>query len=437
MEKYDSYKFSGIDWIGEIPTHWETVKLKYLTESRKELSEDGREELLSVTESRGIVKRREFKGNDENLSRSENLTGYRLVKQGNLVNNIMLMWKRGLGVSPYDGIVSPAYSVFSFMNNCHPAYFHYLLRSEEYITEFRRNSTGVVLSRLRLYDDSFGSVFSHYPPVNEQQLISRYLDKKTKQIDSLIEKIQKKIELLKEQRTSLINQCVTKGLDPNVEMKDSGVEWVGEIPKHWGYVKLSRLVESSELGENYSTTNEDTGIPVLKMGNLGRGKIILEKLEFLKDLSDLDNLLILKKGDFLFNTRNSSDLVGKTCLWCGSLDRVTFNSNILRVHFNHLTTSQYMIFLFNSKSILDLLKITSKGTTNVSAIYFKDLIQISLPIPPLKQQNHIIDFLSPKLSQISKLIEKEDQRISIIREYRQSLISSAVTGKVRVTEDMI
>ena len=186
----------------------------------------------------GKLQKKTLRGSDENLTRSESLEGYRIVKKGDLVSNIMLVWKRGLGVSSYEGIVSPAYSVFTFESECHPKYFNYLLRSDEFVTEFRRNSKGITMSRLRLYDDSFGNVYSHLPPLQEQQLISRYLDKKTEQVDSLIEKIHKKIELLKEQRTSLINQCVTKGLDPNVEMKDSGVEWIGEIPSHWGVIKI-------------------------------------------------------------------------------------------------------------------------------------------------------------------------------------------------------
>ncbi|MDC1319358.1 restriction endonuclease subunit S [Litorivicinus sp.] len=429
MNRYEEYQETGFEWLGKIPSNWGLSRVgKFFTE-RSEKVDDVTYPPLSVTMS-GIVDQL------SDVAKTNDGGNRKLVKKHDFVINSRSDRKGSSGISPRDGSVSLINIVLE-PRELDPQFIQYLFKNYYFKEEYFRNGKGIHWDLWTTRWDQLKNIKFPIPSNKEQKLISRYLDKKTEQIDSLIEKIQKKIELLKEQRTSLINQCVTKGLDPNVEMKDSGVEWIGEIPSHWGYVKLSRLVESSELGENYSTTNEDTGIPVLKMGNLGRGTIKLEKLEFLEDLSDLDNLLILKKGDFLFNTRNSSDLVGKTCLWCGSLDRVTFNSNILRVHFNHLTTSQYMIFLFNSKSILDLLKITSKGTTNVSAIYFKDLIQISLPIPPLKEQNHIIDFLSPKLSQISKLIEKEDQRISIIREYRQSLISSVVTGKVRVTEDMI
>jgi type I restriction enzyme S subunit len=443
MEKYDSYKFSGIDWIGEIPSHWEAVKLKYLTESRKELSEDGCEELLSVTESRGIVKRQELKGNDENLSRSENLTGYRLVKQGNLVNNIMLMWKRGLGVSPYNGIVSPAYSVFSFKNNCHPEYFHYLLRSEEYITEFRRNSTGVVMSRLRLYDDSFGSVFSYYPPLNEQQLISSYLDKKTEQIDSMIEKIKKKIELLKEQRTSLINQCVTKGLDPNVEMKDSGVEWIGQIPKHWDTKKVKYLIEDYlgiKIGPFGSSLKLDTltedGIKVYGQGNvikndftLGHRHIPIERFE-----SDFTQYEIYD-GDVLITMMGTT---GKSKVFKESYKRGILDSHLLRLRFkkNSFISELFTTILQESDYIFNQLKLTSKGSI-MEGLNSSIVKQLTLMTPPISEQQQIIEHLDNQNRLFDKTVYLEEKRIEFLKEYRQSLISSTVTGKVRVTEDMI
>jgi type I restriction enzyme, S subunit len=201
MTNHKEHQTSNLLWFGDIPSHWKAKRFKYLTKSRKELSKNGKEELLSVTEVRGIIKRRELKSDDENLSRSEDLTGYRHVKKGDLVSNIMLVWKRGLGVSPYNGIVSPAYSVFNFSSECHPDFYNYLVRSDEYITEFRKHSTGITMSRLRLYDDSFGAVLAHVPPIEEQKLISRYLDKKIDQIDKLIEKIQLKIHLLDEKHT--------------------------------------------------------------------------------------------------------------------------------------------------------------------------------------------------------------------------------------------
>jgi type I restriction enzyme M protein len=201
-------KDSGVDWIGEIPENWSLVKTKYFTKSEKNKSEYGEEELLSVSEYHGVIPRRNIREGEEHLSRSESLEGYLKVKKDQLVSNIMLMWKRGLGVSDFEGIVSPSYSVFSFINSF-PKYFHYLFRTDQYVSEFRRNSTGVIESRLRLYDDSFGSIKSHFPPNEEQVKIVEFLDNKTELIDKQISIEERRIELMKEYRKSLISEVVT------------------------------------------------------------------------------------------------------------------------------------------------------------------------------------------------------------------------------------
>jgi type I restriction enzyme S subunit len=205
-------KDSGVKWIGDIPCHWKLMSNKYFTQPRKNKSETGVEELLSVSEYHGVIPRRNIRVGEEHLTRSESLEGYLKVKKGDLVSNIMLMWKRGLGVSEFEGIVSPSYSVFSFIDS-NPRYFHYLFRTDQYVSEFRRNSTGVIESRLRLYDDKFGSIKSHYPPLSEQQQIVEYLDKQTQKIDLTIEKETQRIELLKEYRQSLISEVVTGKID--------------------------------------------------------------------------------------------------------------------------------------------------------------------------------------------------------------------------------
>ena len=201
-------KDSGVEWIGEIPSGWEVKKNKYFTQSQKNKSLKGEEELLSVSEYYGVIPRRNIREGEEHLTRSESLEGYLKVRKGELVSNIMLMWKKGLGVSEFDGIVSPAYSVFSFLNSV-PKYFHYLFRTNQYVSEFRKNSTGVIESRLRLYDDSFGSLMSHHPPLSEQEEIVSYLDEQTQLIDKTISVEERRIELLKEYRQSLISEVVT------------------------------------------------------------------------------------------------------------------------------------------------------------------------------------------------------------------------------------
>jgi len=208
-------KDSGVEWIGEIPNHWGVKLLKFVFNSIREKSETGEEELLSVLIKKGVVRRRDFLGEDsDNLTRSESLVGYIHCSKGNLVNNIMKMGFYCLGISDYDGIVSPGYSVFEMIdNNDYPKYWDYLLKTEIYVSEYRKRSKGIQESRMRLYDDYFLSIHSLYPPKTEQTKIIEHLDEQTQKIDSTIEKETQRIELLKEYRQSLISEVVTGKVD--------------------------------------------------------------------------------------------------------------------------------------------------------------------------------------------------------------------------------
>ena len=234
MQRYDTYKDSGVKWLGKIPGHWETMKSKYLWKESFSVSENGNEELLSVSQYDGVTP---AKGD----SRSESLKGYKIVSKNDLVINIMLAWLGGLGVSDYDGLVSPAYCIYKLCHASNPKYLHYLYKTPLYLAEFARHSSGVVPSRWRMYTDDFGQVISLLPPKKEQDAIVDYLDEKMAKIDAGIAQQQKMIELLNERKQIIINRTVTRGLNPDAKMKDSGVEWIGEIPVGWKMMALRFL----------------------------------------------------------------------------------------------------------------------------------------------------------------------------------------------------
>ena len=428
MKKYDSYKDSGVKWIGQIPNHWKLMTNKYFTKSQKNKSEFGDEVLLSVSEYQGVIPRRKIREGEEHLSRSESLVGYLKVRKGELVSNIMLMWKRGLGVSEYEGIVSPSYSVFSFKKS-EPKYFHYLYRTEQYVSEFRRNSTGVIESRLRLYDDSFGSLKSHFPPLHEQQQIVSYLDTKTSLINSLIEKTQKKIELLKEKRTSLINEVVTKGLNPTVEMKDSGVEWIGEIPNHWETTKLKFKGEVI-IGLSYKPENqvdENDGVLVMRSSNVQNGKPSFHDNVYVD--CKISDKLRTREGDILICSRNGSrKLIGKNCLITKEIEGMSWG-----VFMTMYRTPYYKFFywllnspVFKSQSGLFL-------TSTINQLTVSTLENMVVPYVSDKiEQQQIVEYLDKQTGIIDKTISIEEKRIELLNEYRQSLISEVVTGKRKV-----
>jgi type I restriction enzyme S subunit len=229
---------------------------------------------------------------------------------------------------------------------------------------------------------------------------------------------------------------VTKGCNPKVKLIDSRIKWVGNIPEHWEKIKINKIICSSELGGNYSGSTENDGIPLIKMGNIGRGEIVLDKLEYIDKSEVYDKNHILKKGDFLFNTRNSKELVGKVTLWNEELEVGLFNSNILRINFNKNIDNRFISYLFNSQSYIDCLNLISKGTTSVSAIYFKDLSQIDLCIPPYSEQKVIVDYLDVRIKEIKDLVSMEQKKIDLLKEYRQSLITEVITGKIDVRTNL-
>lgn len=203
-----SLKDSGVEWIGMIPEHWELHRFKSIFTECKSVTETGQEDLLSVSEYYGVARRIDKMEDGEYESRADSLVGYKVCKKDDLVINIMLAWKRGLGFSDFDGIVSPAYAVYRGKNIA-PHYFHYLMRTDMYVAEYKRNSKGIIDSRLRMYTDRFNNIMAIVPPLSEQQAIAAYLDEKCSKIDAATENIGKQIDALKRLKRALINEVVT------------------------------------------------------------------------------------------------------------------------------------------------------------------------------------------------------------------------------------
>ena len=203
-----SLKDSGIEWIGMIPEHWEVKRFKSIFSEWKSVTETGQEDLLSVSEYYGIARRIDKMDDGEYESRADSLIGYKICKKDDLVINIMLAWKRGLGFSDFDGIVSPAYAVYRGKNIV-PHYFHYLMRTDMYVAEYKRNSKGIIDSRLRMYTDRFNNIIAIVPPLSEQEAIASYLDEKCAKIGAAIENISKQIDASKRLKRALINEVIT------------------------------------------------------------------------------------------------------------------------------------------------------------------------------------------------------------------------------------
>ena len=431
---YDQYKDTGIPWLGKIPAHWEIERAKYFFNKVDERSKSGLEELLSVSEHFGVIKR---KDTNVNMFKAASYIGYKLCKKNDLVINSLWAWKGGLGISDFNGIISTAYSVFRFVHNeIFPKYFHYLFRSSFYLDAFRILSKGIWISRLQLNDDDFLNLFVVFPPKPEQTAIARFLDSKTTQIGQAIAQKQALIDRLKTYKQVLIQQAVTKGLNPDAPLKDSGVEWIGKIPAHWEVRKLKSLGIFSASGIDKKIKKNEKPIRIVNYTDVfGNRSHILKNSDRYMKVTAPENVVkkhSLKKGDLLFlpSSETYEDL-GLSALIDEDLINTSFSYHLLKFHFSFDIDHKYKKYLTNNHFVLEQFSRQGKGSTRkiLDRISFKNIIVI---LPPKPEQTAIANFLDRKTTQIDHSIALQEQEIKHLQAYKTVLIDQAVTGKIKV-----
>ena len=430
MRRYPEYKASGVDWIGEIPKHWKIVRGKFILSNKKEINSDLQcNNLLSLTLN-GVL--RKDMNSSEGLIPSDYRT-YQVFYPDNLVFKLIdlenIQTSR-VGIVPEKGIMSPVYIRLKCNSDLHERYYFYQYYDlyKKHIFNFLGKGVRSSLSPSNLLEIPLA-----FPLPFEQTQIANFLDRKTEQIDEFIRIKERQIKLLQEQRTTLINQAVTKGLDPNVEMKPSGVEWIGEIPRHWTITRLKYLGEST-IGLSYkpeNVTDDKNGILVLRASNIQNGKP-----SFLDNVyvdTEVNEKLRLKEGDILICSRSGSrDLIGKNMTITKKLEGVTFGvfMTIFRTKFVRFISCFLNSQVFKNQSGLFL-------TSTINQLTINTLNNFLICFPPDEgEQAQIANFLDHKTEQIDELISTEQQKIKLLKEYRQSLISEAVTGKIDVRNEV-
>lgn len=428
MERYREYKDSGVKWLGKIPSHWEVLKSKFLWRETFENSQSSKEDLLSVSQYTGVTKSMAD-------SRSESLEGYKIVHKDELVINIMLAWLGGLGVSDFEGVVSPAYCTYKLIRNENPKFLHYLYKTPMYLAEFARHSTGVVPSRWRMYTDDFGQVLSLLPPLSEQDAIVRYLDSATSEIDKAIAMQQKMIDLLNERKQIIIQNAVTKGLDENVEMKESGVEFVNEIPHNWSTrrLKFSAWIRA-RLGWKGLKASEyvENGYPFLSAFNIKNDHMKWNNLNFInKYRYDESPEIKLKIGDLLLVKDGAG--IGK----CARIDELpygesTANGSLAVITSYDMLDYRYLYYFMVSKSFKDHTELLINGM-GVPHFTQGEMKKIVMPVPPQAEQQQIVTYLDSKMQRFDTAITNCQRQITLLQERKQIIINEVVTGKVRVS----
>lgn len=419
------------------------MRIKSLFTERNEKSINNDEnDLLAVSEYYGVAPKKEKVKTHEALTRADTLDGYKVCKKNDLAINIMLAWKGALGISNYDGIISPSYSVFSPDINICPKYFHYLFRTDYYKGIFKIHSTGIIDSRLRLYPEKFLSLYAIVPPLFEQQKIALFLNEKTKEIDKAIEKTKETIELYKKYKQAVITEAVTKGLDPNAKTKYSGNPYIGKINKIWNVTKVTHLLDYSHPypigdGDHGSIKANDyvqNGIPFIRVQNLGWAtKLNLKNCVYISyEQNKSINNSTLMPNDILF--AKTGGTIGKTAIIPENVKIANTTSHVGKVTIdNKKHNPKFYYYVFSSKCVYDQFWAIASLKTTRPELSIEDIKGIILPVPSTKiDEDRISKYLDNVCAHIDKLIDCKFQMLHKYENYKKSLIYEYVTGKKEV-----
>jgi len=419
LAPYPEYKDAGVSWVGSIPAHWPEKRAKYYFKEIDERSQTGDEEMLSVSHITGVTPRSQ---KNVTMFKAESNVGHKRCQTGDLVINTMWAWMSALGVSNHAGIVSPAYGVYRPRSN--QAYDNYyldhLLRIEGYRSEYICRSTGIRSSRLRLYPDKFLSMPVVCPPQEEQQTIARFLKAQDRLFRKFIRNKRRLIELLKEQKQNVINQAVTRGLNPKVRLKPSGVEWIGDIPEHWEVRRLKFLCHN--LNEQTSEKQPGETYIALEHVESWTGRISLPDDEITFD----SQVKRFQPGDVLF---------GKLRPYLAKVTRpqtvgvCVGEFLVLRATGN--VSADFLEQKLRSKRVIDLINSSTFGAKMPRADW-TFIGNLKFAYPPADEQQKILEHIQEKSAEIDQAIIRAEREIELMREYRTRLISDVVTGQVDV-----
>ena len=417
LKEYPEYKETPAIWIDKIPSSWKSKKVRELYTERREKVSDKDYEPLSVCKA-GIGPQL------EDAVKTDNGDNRRLVKKGDFVINSRSDRKGSSGVSQYDGSVSLICITLKPITNENQFFMHYLLRSVPFTEEYYRNGHGLVADLWTTRYDEMQNIFLPIPPISEQNAIVKYLDYKTKQIDEFVSAKEKEITLLEEFKRSLISDYVSKG-NSQTEMKESGIEWIHKIPKHWKTLMLF------QCAEEYFKSNKD--IHHQNLLSLSYGKIKRKDINTKGGLlpESFDNYQVVKKGNIILRLTDLQN--DHRSLRTGLVTETGIITSVyVCIKPRENVTPEYLHWILHC---CDLHKVfygigggvrQSIGYTDISKMYF--------PIPPLEEQNVIADYLDKKTSEIDTLISSIQKQVTLVKELRTKLIADAVTGKIDVRE---
>ncbi len=425
MRPYSEYKDSALPWLGRIPLHWDVRRNGRLFAQRNEIGH-GSLPILEVSLNTGVRVR-----DMENLKRKQVMSDrekYKRAVKGDIAYNMMRMWQGAVGVAPEDGLVSPAYVVARPYPEAESRYFSYLFRTDAYKNEVDGYSRGIVKDRNRLYWEDFKRMPSCFPPLQEQKVIASFLDAIAVKIRFFIRNRHRLIELLNERKQAIINRAVTRGLDPNASLKPSGIDYLGDVPKHWNVLTLKRvttLIIGGATPDSSRAEYWDGEVVWVTPADISKTDLLLDSQRHLS-LAGLAacSAVIVPAGSVVFTSRapvgNTAIATVPLCTNQGCKAIVPMTSRLI----GDYLLAELMVMKAHLQSI-------AKGTTFTEIDTWTFANQFVI-VPPVREQEQIVSKIKADTASIDIGIRNAQREINLIREYRIRLITDVVTGKVDI-----
>ncbi len=415
VKPYPKYKDAKMPWFGTVPDHWTEKRAKYFYREVDKRSITGEEELMSVSHKTGVTPRKK----NVTMFMAENNIGHKICRPGDLAINTMWAFMAALGIARQVGVVSPSYGVYRPIGTgeLHPEYADRLLRIEDYKSEYLCRSTGITSSRLRLYPEEFLRIPILCPPPGEQTAVVRFLDCVDKRVRRYVRAKRKLVELLNEQKQAIIHRAVTRGLDPGVRLKPSGVEWLGDVPEHW---ELSRV--KSEFfclnSRRIPLNGPERGQMKSRQYDYYGASGVIDKVD--DYIFDDELLLIAEDGANLVLRNLPLAIIARGKFW------VNNHAHILKPRDGNL---EYLAYLMETLNYLPWISGAAQPKLT------KDrLLSIVIAVPLLDEQERIVRHINEETRSITITVEQATREVELIREYRTRLIADVVTGKLDVRE---
>jgi type I restriction enzyme S subunit len=423
-KKYESYKPSGVEWLGEIPSSWDLTRLGTRFEERKTKVSDKDFPPLSVTKNGTIPQL-------DSAAKSNDGDNRKLVKTGDFVINSRSDRKGSSGIAYQDGSVSLIYIVIE-PKDIHPIYCNYLLKSYNFIEEFYRMGHGIVADLWTTRYDEMKTILVGIPSYEEQTAIASFLDRKTALIGQAIDIKQKQIELLKERRQILIHKAVTRGLNPNVKLKHSGVEWIGEIPEDWEVKRIKNLGKIINGFAFNSNEFKDEGVRVMKIANIQTMRIDWSDESFVDEkYFRLYPQFQITRNDLVFALTRPiiSTGIKATIVECD--EKILLNQRNTVLKPSKDLSKKWIYFIILNTQFVQAFDNQIDKTGQQPNISTYNIGNLEIPFPEIAEQKLISEYLETATTKIATAISLKEQEIEKLKEYKATLINSAVTGKIK------